>query len=205
MNKIFYSIFDFFVLLSALIFSIAGKDLAKQIFQDVGFVYSGFTSVTFLDLFVVFVASVLFMLVNFLPFGIINRALIYLAIGFSSSTSILITYEPSMMIFFCQILIFSVCTFCFLLREYLTYNMKDEFWKIVFEAQIKVIQISIVVYVAVIAALRFVHDSGDSYLGFSSTIFYPTIIYLFMLFMFGYWSIYPVWIKLFDSYKNEKC
>nr|VFK46928.1 MAG: hypothetical protein BECKTC1821D_GA0114238_10385 [Candidatus Kentron sp. TC]VFK64082.1 MAG: hypothetical protein BECKTC1821F_GA0114240_11143 [Candidatus Kentron sp. TC] len=194
---------DFLALFSALVFSLIGKDIGEIIFKDVAYGYNGFPYITYSNIFILGSASAIIVYTHKIA-SMHLRSFICLGAALLSSLAVLFLSElASMMIFFCHILIFSLGIFSFLFRTYLEYEMKPEFWKIVFESLIKGIQVSIIIYVAMIAALRFVHEASGSYLGFSSTIFYPTVIYLYMLTMFGYWVVFPVWQKLIDQYKNE--
>ena len=197
---------DLVILLSALLFSIVGKDLSTIIFQGIEFSISDFSYATPINLLIVLLASSAYIIIQFININAAHKGFMYSLIGFVSCVVILTSSSiPSMMIFFCQIFIFIVSAFCFSFRPYLSLEMEAEFWKVVFEALIKIIQISLVVYVAVIATLRFVNENDGSYnyMGFSTTIFYPTIIYLSMLFMFGYWVIYPVWENFLMNYKKN--
>ncbi len=147
-SKIFSGILDFIVLFSALLFSLVGKDLSKEIFKDVNYVYSGLSYFNTLNVFLIVLARLLFIFIQFLSFNVLIRVFAYVILGFLVSITILITSElSSMMIFFCQIFVFSISAFCFLFRTYLPYEMKDEFWKIVFESLVKIVQISLIVYV----------------------------------------------------------
>lgn len=195
---------DFAILFLAQLFALAGKDCGKIIFKELKQPLGHFNYITIVNIVSILTGCAGIVLINqFIVGGALVKMFLFILLTCITSLIVLLkSSPPSILIFFCQVFIFSISIFSFWFREYLfSYTMKEDFWKLIFENLTKIIQFSIVIYLAVIATLKITYDKSEDLLGFSSTIFYPTVIYIIMLLAFGYWILYPVWLKIIDIYK----
>ena len=83
--------------------------------------------------------------------------------------------------------------------------MEKEFWKILFDYMTKLIRYFLIVYVALIAILKFVsNENGESPMGFMTTLIYPTVVVVVSFFMIGYWVMLPVWSRIIEGYSKDR-
>ncbi len=112
----------------------------------------------------------------------------------------------SFTIFFVQLALYAAACIVIAIEPYLTDKMHPEFWRLMLSSGVKGIKYIIAIFVAGVAALKFVSAGvGESPVGFITTFFFPTVSLILVLFFIGYWALVPCWEQTVKAYtKNER-
>ena len=93
-------------------------------------------------------------------------------------------FSVSILVFFLLFYIYSICSLIIMIDPYLKMDMDTEFWKILIDSGLRVMQFFLVVYIAGAAIGRFIsQNTGETTMGFVSTMFYPLIVLIV-----GFWN-----------------
>lgn len=104
----------------------------------------------------------------------------------------------SPLIFFLVVGIFASTTFIVMIDAYLTETMQVEFWKLAFEALLKIFQWGILGVALIVTALA---AFAAGHLDMITTLAYPVAIVIIQFAMLAYWNLLPVWNRLAAGYR----
>lgn len=203
-HKIVDKLFFFCVILCSQFFIQHGKVLSSYLFnKGVLFYNNHYLSIEIILINVI--AVILIIILRNKEMKLINKIFVSCFIcAIGASLPIVLINHPSMLILMLQIYFYAVVIIILGLEPLLSKKMYKEFWKMLFEYMTKLIRYFLVIYVALIAVLKFISDgNSESKMGFMTTLFYPTVIVLISFFMIGYWVMLPVWNKIIDAYSEN--
>lgn len=118
---------------------------------------------------------------------------------------ILASSIASITVFFVQLALYGTACLIIILEPQFQQPMHPDFWKSVFSSIVSAAKYIIALYVAGVAALRFISEGlNETPGGFTSTIFYPTMSLMLIFFFMGYWILIPAWENFVKASQEKK-
>lgn len=121
------------------------------------------------------------------------------------TASLSLFYSVSALVFFLLLYIYIIASGVAILTPYLSMKMDKEFWKIMLDSGLSIMRFILIMFVAAAAIVRFISSgSGESKIGFLSTMFYPVITLIVSYLIVGFWVLLPCWNNMVEGYKISR-
>jgi len=204
MKLIFKSSIDdylfFIVITVGLIFAMQGKAISSHLFNGNGNWIREYNVAPHM---LCAVCGGLYQFIRGRNMGLRKSMLFAPAVGFLSVFLIhLSSSSPSILVFSIQLLLLIFACGVIALEPYVKENkFETEFWKLFIESSMKIVRYILMLYIAGFALLKFLSDGvGESKEGFLTSFIYPTVMFVYGIFVIGYWLAIPSWENLVKSY-----
>ncbi|AEI15418.1 hypothetical protein Flexsi_1779 [Flexistipes sinusarabici DSM 4947] len=140
------------------------------------------------------ISSVIYILLRLTKWNPSTKMLAGVFVGFIATIGMQLNDNSSSLILFLQLFVYATATGILWIESYFQLDLEKDFWKFMFENVFKSIRYILVVYGAMVVVLRYISSSnGEKTIGFITTLSYPTVIVLGVVFMIGYWVLLPSW------------
>ena len=196
----FDDLYFFSLMFASLLISINGKVWSQYLFGEVNTLSLQQEYLTIKIYFVLIASCILFFGLRISSLQVPVKSFYCALIGLVSSILVLIWSEtPSVLIFFLILGIYMHSTLVFAIETFFKDDMKPEFWQIIFQSAIKLLQFSLVAIAVMVATIRYFHQGDTS--DFISTLFYPLIVITIQYFVLANWIMYPCFKIVVKKYK----
>lgn len=189
------------VILSGLVFAMHGKALAAYIFTDRN---SPFRELYFLPHILCLALAVAMQLIRSINISLSHKILSVACVSIIGVMGIqILSSSPSVLVFSVQLMtLIFVNAVIALEPTVMDESLSKEFWELFLGVSLKLIQFLLALYVAGFALLKFLSDGvAESQDSFLTSFIYPTISFVYGIFIVAYWLGVPIWENIVQAHR----